>query len=84
MMLLGCFLLFLLVFVAIFIGMLSGLMATLPGRARLLLTLSLAGAFVVLGWRSPNPVLARVVMTVCPTMVVLAWLFGTLRAGKPR
>lgn len=84
MMLLSVFGFFLIAFVAVFVGMLGGLMATLPARSRLLLTLSLALAFVVLGWRSPNPVLARLVMTVCPTMVGLAWLVGTLRAGKPR
>jgi len=83
-MLLALFGFFLLVFVAIFVGMLAGLMASLPSRPRLLLTLSLVFAFVVLGWRSPNPVLARLVMTVCPTMVGLAWIVGTLRAGKAR
>lgn len=81
------FVLLLVGFVAVFVTMLGGLMVTLKPRARFLLTLSLVLAFVVLGWRSPNPVLSRLVMTVCPGMVVLAWIVGSLRAaraGKPR
>ncbi len=84
MILLIFFVLLLLGFVAVFVVMLGGLMATLPARARFFLTLSLMLAFVVLGWRSPNPVLSRTVMTVCPAMVGLAWIVGSLRAGKPR
>ena len=78
------FLVLLLVFVGTFVSMLGGLFAILPHRSRGALALSLALAFAVLGWRSPNPVLSGLVMTVCPVMVGLAWIVGTLRAGKPR
>ena len=72
----------LLLFAGFFITMLGALMASLPWRSRLGLTLALSLAFVVLGLRSPNPTLSGAILGVCPTMTVLAAAVGTLRARR--
>ncbi len=74
----------LLLFAGLFVGMLAGLMASLPSRARMTLSLTLMGAFALLGWRSPNPTLSTLIMTICPGMTLLAWVFGSLKSRQER